>query len=48
MGEWFTTETLDLEIWGWNLACYIGSLDKYLYSTLSLFNQLYKWVPATY
>ena len=39
VGEWFTTETLDLEI---------GSLDKNLYSTLSLFNQVYKWVPATY
>ena len=24
------------------------SLDKELYSTLSLFTQLYKWVPATY
>ena len=26
----------------------IVSLDKELYSTLSLFSQVYKWVPATY
>ena len=26
----------------------VVSLDKELYSTLSLFTQEYKWVPATY
>ena len=33
---------------GSSLARRAVSLDKELYSTLSLFNQEYKWVPATY
>ena len=28
------------------LCCHVVSLDKKLYSTLSLFTQVYKWVPA--
>ena len=31
-----------------SLAHRVVSLDKELYSTLSLFTQEYKWVPATY
>ena len=27
-------------------CCRVVSLDKKLYSTLSLFTQVYKWVPA--
>ena len=33
---------------GSSLAHRVVSLDKELYSTLSLFTQVYKWVPATY
>ena len=28
--------------------CHVVSLDKKLYSTLSLFTRVYKWVPVTY
>ena len=31
-----------------SLARRVVSLDKELYSTLSLYTQVYKWVPATY
>ena len=48
VAEWWTPQTLDLEVWGSNLAHCIVSLDKELYSTLSLFTQVYKWVLATY
>ena len=43
-----TPRTLDLEVWGSSLVRLIVSLDKELYSTLSPFTQVYKWVPATY
>ena len=33
---------------GSSLVRLIVSLNKELYSTLSLFSQVYKWVPATY
>ena len=33
---------------GVSLARRVVSLDKQLYSNLSLFTQVYKWVPATY
>ena len=29
-----------------SLCCRVVSLDEKLYSTLSLFTQVYKWVPA--
>ena len=45
---WLTPQTLDLEVWDSTLARHFVSLDKELYSTLSLFTQVYKWVPATY
>ena len=49
VGEWLTPQTLDLEVRDLSLARRLVSLDKELYSTLSLFTQLvYKWVPATY
>ena len=48
MAQWLTSQTLDLEVWGSSLACHDVSLDKELYPTLSLFTQVYKWVPATY
>ena len=47
MAEWLTPLT-DLEVWGSSLACGVVSLDKKLYSSLSLFTQVYKWVLATY
>ena len=37
-----------LEVRGSSPARRVVSLDKELYSTLSLFTQVYKWVPATY
>ena len=46
MVEWLTPRTPDLEVRG--LARRVVSLDKGLYSTLSLFTQVYKWVTATY
>ena len=48
MAEWLTPQTLDLEVWGSSLTCRLVSLDKELYSTLSLFTQVYKWVPVAY
>jgi len=42
-----TMMILDLEVGGSKLACRVVSLDKGLYSTLPLFTQVYKWVPAT-
>ena len=44
VAERFIPWTPDLE----GFARRVVSLDKELYSTLSLFNQVYKWVPATY
>ena len=41
-------QTPDLEVQGLSLAHCVVSLDKELYSTLSLFTQEYKCVPATY
>ena len=48
MAEWLTPQTLDLEVLGSSLAHPIVSLDKELYSSLSLFTQVYKWVLAMY
>ena len=48
MTEQLTPLTPDLEVRGSSLARPVLSLDKELYSTLSLFTQVYKWVPATY
>ena len=48
VAEWLTPRTPDLEVRGSSLARRVVSLDKELYSTLSLFTQEYKWVPATY
>ena len=48
VAEWLTPQTPDLEIQGSSLARRVVSLDKELYSTLSLFTHVYKWVPATY
>ena len=46
--KWLTPRTPDLEVQGSSLALCIVSLDKELYSTLSLFTQVYQWVPVTY
>ena len=43
-----TPRTPDLQVRGSSLACDVVSLDKKLYSTLSLFTQVYKWVLVTY
>ena len=48
VAEWLRPQTPDLEVRGSSLARRVVSLDKELYSTLSLFTQVYKWVPATY
>ena len=40
--------TPDLEVQGSSLTHCIVSLEKELYSTLSLFTQVYQWVPVTY
>ena len=48
MAEWLTPQTPDLEVRDSSLARRVVSLGKELYSTLSLFTQVYKWVPATY
>ena len=46
--ERLTPQTLDLKVLGSSLASRVVSQDKELYSTLSLFTQMYKRVPATY
>ena len=46
VAERLTLRTLDLEVRGSSLAGRIVSLDKELYSTLSLFTQVYKWVTG--
>ena len=43
-----TLQTLNLEVGNASLAYHGVSLNKELYSTLSLFPQVYKWVPVTY
>jgi len=48
VAEKLTPQTLDLDVRGSSLARRIVFLDKEIYSTLSLFTQLYKWVLATY
>ena len=39
VAEWLTPRTRDLEAWGSSLARHVDSLDKELYSTLSLLTQ---------
>ena len=49
MAERFTPQTPDLEVVVQALPVVLNiSLDKELYSTLSLFNWGYKWVLGTY
>ena len=48
MAEWLTPKTSGLEVRGSSLTRRVVSFDRELYSTLSLFTQVYKWVPATY
>ena len=48
VAERLTPRTPDLEVRGSSLARRVVSLDKELYSTLSLFTQVYIWVRATY
>ena len=48
MAERLTLGTLDLEVQGSSFAHGVVSLDNELYFTLSLFIEVYKWVPATY
>ena len=45
VAEQSTPRTL---VGGSSLARRVVSLDKEVYSTLSLFTQVYKWMPATY
>ena len=46
VAEWLTPRTPDLDIQGSSLPLCIVSLDKELYSILSLFTQVYQWVPV--
>ena len=46
VAERLTPGTLDLEVRGSSLARRAFSLDKELYSTLSFFTQVYKWVTG--
>ena len=39
VADWLTSQTPDLEVQGSSLARHVVSLDKELYSTLSLFTQ---------
>ena len=48
LAEQITPRNPDLAVWGSSLTCRIVSLDKELYSTLSLFIHVYKWVLATH
>ena len=48
MAEQLTHHTPDLEVRDSSLTHQVVSLDKELYSNLSLFTKVYKWVPATY
>ena len=48
VAERLTTRTLNLEVRGSSLIRHVVSLDKELYTTLSLLTQVYKWVPATH
>ena len=46
--EQLTPPTSDLDVSGSSLAHHAVSLDKEYYATLSLFSQVYKWLPAIY
>jgi len=48
VAKWLTPRTPDLEVRGSSLARRVVSLDKELYSTSSLFTQVYKWVLVAY
>ena len=48
VAEWLAPRTPDVEVRGSSLARRVVSLDKELYSTLSLFTQVYKWVVSKY
>ena len=48
MAEWLTPRTVDQEVRVSSLARRVFPLDKELYSTLSLFTQVYKWVSVKY
>ena len=45
VSEWLTPRTPDVEVRGSSVARRVVSSDKELYSTWSLFTQVYKWVP---
>ena len=48
MAERLRPRRPELEVRGSSPARRVASLDKELYSTLSLFSQVYKWVPPSY
>ena len=48
VAEWLTPRTPDLEVRGSSLDRRVVSLNKGTLLTLSLFIQVYKWVPVTY
>ena len=48
VAECLTPRSPDLDVQGSSLVLRVVFLDKELYSTLSLFTQVYKWIPVTY
>ena len=46
VAEGLTPQTPDLEVQDSSLARHVVSLDKKLFSTLSLLTEAYKWVTA--
>ena len=46
VAERLTLWNFDLEVRGVSLACGVVFLDKELYSTLSFFTHVYKWIPG--
>ena len=47
MAEQLKPQTLDLEVWGSSPARPVASVD-FTPMSLSLFTQVYEWVPVTY
>ena len=47
-GRVVNTSNVESEVRGSSLTPPVVSIDKEIYSTLSLFTWVYKWVPSTY
>ena len=47
LSKWFEYQRVGGTRLGFSLHIFIVSLDKKIHSMLSLFTQVYKWVPVT-